>query len=678
MSIPQYRFILAVVAVFTLPLPIVRAQVQVPDPDLPMKSVIEAGTMIDAVGNPAVRAYLQRRLEALLAREGSPERNAALSAFLVELRGAVPDSGGHTLPKGDEGATTTNGAAFLVDPARDVELINLLTQYACILQDLEGRGFVAVRRELADNINLAGLSPDAMVLLRQLILVCDEAERALKNTGYIDEDIAGATKSLYMQNLGAYGASSIMAGNPLPLLQAAAAIVKGRYALSKEKDRQMGIEVQNHRGRLANYLFELGVRRSSLRAVAGVGDGVFAGKQDYDRLQEAMAEPDLRKRAALLAHGVEVCPASREALYCLAVVSHEMGEPVEAERHWRDLAARESRLLYHDGLRALAYDHLADYALQRGEISNTVVLARQALGCDPQAAGALNHLALAWLKLGDVPAAYSNVAGALRLDPMNGAYLWTATQVAAVRGDNTLALAFLKAAVNNGFRDAGAIRGCEALRGAMGTPRGRLAVQPPLTTYCNEQLLNHRFAVSNMAGYAVSGMVVRLTVRYETGDRPGREEAFSKRVPLLPAGGLIGFAMAGAPKGQFRCRMELEYQCADYPELTFRSVACHNMEGRGENLEWPEYLQRRALEALKDGSRPRQEEGFRQAVEAAEWTASGDAEILGSCARLAAALGNDEAVTRYSAAARKAMVCRPLLNSVLVEAAVKRLGAVGE
>lgn len=651
--------------------------------DLPLKAVIEAGMRIDAVSNAAVRAYLQRRLEEILGQSAGQERNAAMDLFLVELRAAAGAVMGGTNAAssaaspddigGRRQATllpNTDGATL----AKDVELINLLTQYACILQDLEGRGFVAVRRELADNINLAGLSPDAMLLLRQLILVCDEVERTVKNTGYIDEDMAGATKALYLQNLGTYGASSIMSGNPLPLLQAAAAIVKGRYVLSKEKDRQMGIEIQNHRGRLANYLFELGVRRATIKAVAGVGDEVFMGKQAYDQLQEALAEPDLCRRAAMLSHCVAAYPASREAVYCLAVASHDMGEPAGAERHWRDLASRESRLLYHDGLRAVAYDRLADYALRRGDYSNTVALARQALGCDPQAAGALNHLALAWLKLNDVPAACSNVAGALKLEPMNGDYLWTAAQAAAVCGENDLALTFLRAAINNGFHDAVAVRGCGALQEALGTPRGRLAVQPPLTTLCNEQLINHHFAVSNMAGYAVSGLVVRLTIRYETGERQARTESFSKRVTVLPAGGLAGFAMAGAPKGQFRCRMELEYQCADYPDQTFRSVACHNMEGQGEHLEWPEYLQRRALEALKTGDRPRQEEGFRLAAEAAEWTASGDAEILGTCARLAAALGNEEAVSRYSTAARKAMACRPLLNSVLVEAAVKRLG----
>ena len=62
------------------------------------------------------------------------------------------------------------------------------------------------------------------------------------------------------------------------------------------------------------------------------------------------------------------------------------------------------------------------------------------------------------------------------------------------------------------------------------------------------------------------------------------------------------------------------------------------------------------------------------AAEAAEWTALEDADILGTCAKLAASVGNEEAVARYSAAARRAMMLRPLQNSVLVEAAATRLG----
>ena len=648
--------------------------------ELPLKSVVEAGACIDTVGNETVRVYLQRRLEGILGQPAGPERQAALEAFLVEIRAAA----GGTLDdgRGRRQATPLQiNTSVSPDPgamAKDIELINLLTQYACILQDLEGRGYVAVRRELSDNVNLAGLGPEDMMLLRQLVMVCNEVERTVQSAGYIEEDVAKETKALYLQNLGAYGASSIMSGNPLPLLQAAAAIVKGRYELSKERDRKLGIEIQNHRGRLANYLFELGVRRSTLKERAGVGEALFLGKEAYAQLQSALTEDDLRKRAELLTQCVAGCPASREALYCLAAVSHAVGEVTEAERYLRELTERRSLLLYRDGLRATAYDQLADYAMRRGEYSNTLALATSALECDPQTAGAYNHLALASLKLGDKVMAYKTVARALNLDPMNGAYLWTAAQVAAELGEQDQALTLLRAAMNNGFHDAAAILGCVALRAGLGTARGRQVLQPPLTTHCSEQLINHRFAVSNMAGYAVSGLVVRLTVKYEAGDKPVREESFMRRMAVLPAGGVVGFSMAGAPKGGFRCRMQLEYQCRDYPDLLFRAVSCYNMEGEEEHLEWPDYLHRRAVDALKTGDRKQQEEGFKFAVEAAERTAHEDVEILGTCMRLALAIGDEAAAERFSTAMRKAMTNRPLTNSVQVEAAVKRLGSALE
>lgn len=657
--------------------------------ELPLKSVVEAGACIDTVGNETVRVYLQRRLEGILGQPAWPERQAALEAFLTELRAAALGVGTNTETRLPGGAASPDKVVVnrqkasprntdSVTAEKDVELINLLTQYACILQDLEGRGYVAVRRELSDNVNLAGLGPEDMMLLRQLVMVCNEVERTVQSAGYIEEDVAKETKALYLQNLGAYGASSIMSGNPLPLLQAAAAIVKGRYELSKERDRKLGIEIQNHRGRLANYLFELGVRRSTLKERAGVGEALFLGKEAYAQLQSALTEDDLRKRAELLTQCVAGCPASREALYCLAAVSHAVGEVTEAERYLRELTERKSLLLYRDGLRATAYDQLADYAMRRGEYSNTLALATSALECDPQTAGAYNHLALASLKLGGKVMAYKTVARALNLDPMNGAYLWTAAQVAAELGEQDQALTFLRAAMNNGFHDAAAILGCVALRAGLGTARGRQVLQPPLTTHCTEQLINHRFAVSNMAGYAVSGLVVRLTVKYEAGDKPVREESFMRRMAVLPAGGVVGFSMAGAPKGGFRCRMQLEYQCRDYPDLLFRAVSCYNMEGEEEHLEWPDYLHRRAVDALKTGDRKQQEEGFKFAVEAAERTAHEDVEILGTCMRLALAIGDEAAAERFSTAMRKAMTNRPLTNSVQVEAAVKRLGSALE
>lgn len=644
--------------------------------DLPVKSVVEAGSLIDAVGNTAVRSYLQRRLDDILARPAGAERNTALEGLLVELRAAVVPAGGGVASSNGTTVATPSGAgpvAPSADRGKDVELINLLTQYACLLLDLEGRGYDLVRGELENNLDLAGSSADAMGLVRQLVLLCDEAERAARNSGYIAADIAAAEKSLYWQNLGTYGASSLISGNPLPLLKAAAAIVKGRYTLAKEKDRKLDIEIQNHRGRLANFLFELGVRRANLKA-ASVGEEAFVTKEGYAQLQEALAAADPRQRAAVLTRCVAACPALREAVFCLAVASQDVGEAAEAERRFQEAAARESRLLCHDGLRAAAYDRLAEYAWQRGDASNTLVNARLALQCDNRTAGAYNHLALAFLRLGDWPAAYSNLAAAVKLDPMNGHYLWTATRVAAARGDDDLALTFLRAALANGFHEAAAVNGETALARALATPRGQRVLQPPLSAACDPQLLNHRFAVSNMAGYALTGLVVNLTVRYEVGERGGREQVFSRKVPVLPAGGEFGFALAGPPKGDFRCRMQLDYQCADYPGRSFRTVNGYNMDGKGGHEEWSGYLLRRAQAALQDGDRARREEGFRIAVEAAEWTAFEDVEVLAVCAKLAVALGNEEQMARYSAAARRAMFLRPLLNSVQVEAAVKRLG----
>ena len=39
-----------------------------------------------------------------------------------------------------------------LDTDREVQACNLVTQYLCILEDLQGRGYVRVRKELQENI----------------------------------------------------------------------------------------------------------------------------------------------------------------------------------------------------------------------------------------------------------------------------------------------------------------------------------------------------------------------------------------------------------------------------------------------------------------------------------------------------------------------------------------------
>jgi hypothetical protein len=222
-----------------------------PPSDIPIAAMLEAGSLLERIQNPSVKTYLQRRLDNILALSNVTERVSRFDGFLGELQSATPVTlepktevaGPGDAPCGVTGSlAATNGSAG----AMDVEALNLLTKYACILYDLENRGFDVVRRELLDNINAAGLQPETMAMLRQLVMICDEAERSLSNLAGIKEDSAAETRALWWQNLGAYGATSVVTGDPLPLLQAAAGIVKGQQKVTLDKNRKIDAEIARH------------------------------------------------------------------------------------------------------------------------------------------------------------------------------------------------------------------------------------------------------------------------------------------------------------------------------------------------------------------------------------------------------------------------------------------------
>ncbi len=553
-----------------------------PPPDIPIAAMLEAGSLLERIQNPSVKTYLQRRLDNILALSNVTERVSRFDGFLGELQSATPVT---PAPKTGVAVTgdapravtgslaATNGSAG----AMDVEALNLLTKYACILYDLENRGFDVVRRELLDNINAAGLQPETMAMLRQLVMICDEAERSLSNLVGIKEDSAAETRALWWQNLGAYGATSVATGDPLPLLQAAAGIVKGQQKVTLDKNRKIDAEIQNHRGRLVNFLFELNIRRSSAKAALGLDETEFLTKETYDALQRALLDQDPQGRMATLRQGAVKCPAFREGLYYLAAAHHAAGQFEEAERCLRELTARKSVLLRADGLLGGAYDILADYSLRRGDASNAVILARQALQNQPERGSAHNHLGLALMRLGDAPAAARSLSQALRLEPENGAYWWSAAQLAAANyGNDEVALTFLEAAIRRGFSDFTAVYACEPLRTAVGSPRGQCLLQPPLTVQCSRTLLNEQVVVSNLAAYTLTDLRMTLVLTNESAAGRRQVTEMVRHVAALSNGESVVMSSSRATPTGTRSLMHLTYTCGEHPARIFETTAGNN------------------------------------------------------------------------------------------------------
>lgn len=579
----------------------VRAEeTNVPPPDIPIAAMLEASSLLEQVQNPSVKAYLQRRLDGIFALSNVTERVSRFDGFLHDLKSAPPVSPaagalGAKPAEAPRGMAAPPPVATTNPPAgaMDVEALNLLTKYACILYDLENRGFDVVRKELLDNINATGLQPETMTMLRQLVMICDEAERALSSMKNIKEDSAAETKALWWQNLGTYGATSVATADPLPLLQAAASIVKGRQKVTVERDRKLDSEVQNHRGRLVNFLFELNLRRSSAKTALGVDETEFLTKEIYDTLQRALLDQDPASRMIALRQCAAKCPAFREGLYYLAAAHHTAGQFEDAEQCLRELTARKSVLLRSDGLLGGAYDILADYSLRRGDASNAVTLAKQALLNQPERGSAYNHLGLALMRLGEAPAAARALGQAIRLEPENGAYLWSAAQLAAVSfSNNDAALTFLEAAIQRGFVDFAAVYAFEPLRTAVASARGQNLLKPLLMVTCSKTLLNQQVAVSNLAPYPLTD--VKLTLNLTQGTATGRrhETELLREVGVLSNGEVFVMSASRAGANGTRSLMRLTYTCAEHPTRTFETITCHNYLSQGETLWWNDYLAR--------------------------------------------------------------------------------------
>ena len=561
--------------------------------DVPISAMLEAGAILEQVPNAFVKSYLQTRMNGILALSNITERVSRFDAFLVELKAASAAMASHT-----NAVVTTPAVAVPVPKSRgtntvagpmEVEALNLLTEYACILLDLEHRGFDKVRKELVDNIDTAGLQPETMSLLRQLIMICDEAERTLGTMGNIKVDSAAETRSLWWKNLGTYGATSVATSDPLPLLQAAAAIVGGREKAKEEKNRKLESETQNHRGRLTNFLFELNIRRSSAKAALGVAEDEFLTKETYDALQHGLQDQNPRTRLATLRKCVGRCPTFREGLYYLAAAYHAMNQFNEAEQCLVTLTSRKSTLLRCDGLLGGAYDILSEYSLRRGDYSNAVQLASQALLNQPDRGSAYNHLSLAFMGLRDAPAAARNLDRALWLEPANGAYLWTAAQLAVVGYSNQdAALTFLQAAVVNGFSDFAAIYACEALRELVASPRGQDILKPRLMATCSKTLLNQQFSITNLAAYTLTNVTFTLRSSYETESGQPHETESPGHVPTLSNGTVYVLGLTRANGSGSRCLMRLTYTCDQHPGRTFETTSRFNYLGQGENQWWRE------------------------------------------------------------------------------------------
>ncbi len=315
--------------------------------------MVRAGQAIESVKNSTVKQSLQKELEKILDIQDEQAKLVKLQKFVFALEKTVNNKNVQT----EKELTSPKNTQIQLD--KEIELCNLLTKYACILYDLDGRGFLLVRKELLDNINTAQLSKESNSLLRRLILICDEAEKTFRGISYIRQDDSEAKAEVFGYNIGYSSAQSIALGNPLPLLQGAINIISGVDKLDKQKNRQLDVIIQGYKSYLNNFLFEINTRRSDLSQEYGVTPSQFLTKEVYERFRNALLEDDNNKKLSILQSILSSSNNFREVSYYIALAHLNLGDVKSSIEVLIKLVTTKNIVIQRDGLLCPIYTLLS-------------------------------------------------------------------------------------------------------------------------------------------------------------------------------------------------------------------------------------------------------------------------------------------------------------------------------
>lgn len=608
-----------------------------------MPKIIAAGEIIEKIQNPSIKDYMQKELNKILAIKDESSKNAAIEKFLqnLNINGNKP--------------TASDNANIIMDLEKEIEAINMLTKYACLLYDLEGKGSAFVRKELIDNLNTTGLSKETISLMRQLIAVLDEAEKTLKSITYIQEDNSQESAEMWANNIGGSVGMSIAIGDPTPLIGGVISGIRGQNKLNKEKNRTLNLFIQNHQSRITNFLFNVNLRRSELEETRNIDHKLFITKENYDAFKSALVMESRGQMAAALINCYSLCPNLRESLYYLFIVYHSDNNIEEAEKYCQKLIDSPSRVLRNDGLLGVVYYAMSDYRIQLQKYQEAVDFATKALKYQPNLDIAYNSRSVAFMYLNKHDQALENIKKAIELNPSNGLYYWTLSRMFAYRNDEDHALSFLRIAVQSGFCDFEALRGFAPIQKALNSQRGKSILKPALYVKYVPGIVGDDIIVYNAGLYVLTNVQIVLELIYPDASIPGKNKSTreNKKLESIDVEGNYNFENIFSIKEDSYCEIKIKMACDQFPGEEFTYVYFYNYDSSRTTLSQSVYLNKSAWVIFLNKQKDQYDNAYQMASVAVSLTYEQEHNFLDTKARLAYELGKkDEARNLESQAIR--------------------------
>ncbi len=339
-----------------------------------------------------------------------------------------------------------------LDTDREVQACNLVTQYLCILEDLQGRGYVRVRKELQENIKTRKLQKETERLIRGLADACDLAESTLQDVEYTKEDSGDASAVMWGEHIGFTGVASLALGDPTPLIMGVSQAVLQQNKLSKEKRRAIDIQMRPFNQMLNRWHMELNERRSDLIDEYDIPANYFITKTAYKEFIKAVSEDTNEKSLQILRKITLSYPKFREGWYFYGKKLFDNKQYNDAKSAFQNILDQKSKILINDGVRGKGLTLMSFCDLFSRNYENALQSAENAIKLTPSYADPYIALALSSSKLKKHDKALDAINIALTLSPHEKLFYFHKAHILLNASyDQTEILKSVTECVNNGM-----------------------------------------------------------------------------------------------------------------------------------------------------------------------------------------------------------------------------------